>query len=170
MKKVIFILVPILVLFFTSCEGDSSNSSIVKDLEFTVRIDYSKSIEQYLKEGHYDYASKEISSITFGNDTKDTVITRTATLIRANRNWKSEDVIAQLKLRGFRPGTATELYALGADYHQLSREISIVALGSVSVDSRNPELRYGNDTRFTHLLHWWSDDWYSEYWVLAFSN
>jgi hypothetical protein len=168
MKKVMFLLVPIMALFLASCGCNSSN--VVEDLVLPVTVDYSKSIENYVDEGHYDLVNGNISSISLANDTHDTVITQNATLIAFNRSMASEDVVAQLKLRGFRPGTARELYALGAHYPRLQREISIIALGSVTADSRVPGLyEYVDGDRFASLCSW-SNHWLSEPWFLAFHD
>ncbi len=167
MKKVMF-LVPIMAFFLASCGGGSSNT--VEDLVLPVTVDYSKSIEKALETGHYDFINKDISSTSFANDNKDTVITLEATLITFNRSMASEDVVAQLKSRGFRPGTARELYALGARYPRLQREISIIALGSVSAASHVPGLFEGVDGDRDAYLWFWSDVWSSEYWFLAFRD
>ncbi|MFA7315754.1 MAG: hypothetical protein WC059_03060 [Candidatus Paceibacterota bacterium] len=168
MKKVMFLVMPMLALFFASCGGSSFNT--VEKLVFPVTVDYSKSIEQYLREGECDYVDENISSTTLANDTKDTVISLEAVLVIFNRSMISEDVVAQLKLHGFRPGTARELYALGARYPRLQRGISIIALGSVTADSHVPVL-----VEFVHggrdaCLWPWSRGWNSEYWFLAFRD
>ena len=82
----------------------------------------------------------------------------------------SEDVVAQLRLRGFRPGTAQELYALGARYPRLQREITIIALGSKSADSRVPGLFEDVGGNRGAGLWYWSNDWSPEFWFLAFRD
>ncbi|MBP6908704.1 MAG: hypothetical protein KBB75_02695 [Candidatus Pacebacteria bacterium] len=168
MKKAMFLLVPIMALFFASCGG--SSSSTIENLEFPIAVDYSKSIKHYLKAGHYDYVNEDILFTSFSNDTKDTVISRTATLITFNRSMTSEDIVVQLKNRGFRPGTAQELYAFGALYPRLQGEFSIIALGSVSSDSCVPVLYLVmGGSRLAHLWSWFGE-WNSDYRFLAFKD
>jgi hypothetical protein len=172
MKKFMIIAILPIALLFSSCGGGKGNQ--IDELWMPVTIDYSKSIDELIAEGFYDYVNSDISISNFtakdGDDKIDTIIERTAILINFNRRMSSEDIIAQMALRGLRPATARELLKLGARYPKLQREISVIALGSKSPTSGVLALwENAFGSRNANLWHW-SDGWSSSYWFLAFRD
>ncbi len=140
MKKLtLFALLPAMAIL-SSCGGGNQ----IDELRMNVIIDYSKSIDDLVTMGNYDLVNSGISNNAFiqkgGDDKKDTIMTREAILLNFNRKMSSEDIVAQMVVRGLRPATARELLTLGNEYPRLQREMSIIALGSKTTASKVPGL------------------------------
>ncbi len=169
MKKALIIVIVIFIAVLLASK--KSDLDVFEQINIPIVVDYSKSIEQIIKEGKYDEDSN-ISSYTFvknGTIAKDSsVMKREAVFLNFNCSVQSEDVIAHMKLRGLRPGIAIELYSLGEQYPGLQREIDIIALGSSTADSSVPGLWEDVFGCRCTMLWRWSRTWSSDYWFLAF--
>ncbi|HRH30828.1 MAG TPA: hypothetical protein PK886_02065 [Candidatus Paceibacterota bacterium] len=168
MKKEI-VIVTFMVVLITSCVRDLS---IFDNFVVPMVIDYSKSVEQTVEENGYYFINSNISSLEFiKNETvaKDSVIMkREAIFLNFNCSRQSKDIVEQMKLCGFRPGTAIELYSLGEQYPKSKRGMDLVALGSRTKDSLVPGLCEDIDGDGYVCLWRWSRNWTSGYWFLAF--
>lgn len=104
---------------------------------FTVIVDYAKPVSQARVEGNYDL---------FYNVTDDNFPVETSScskhccrshteevevhLVHFDKRMTSDEAKRELDKQGLRPATVQELLALGAQYPDLQRRFSIVALGS----------------------------------------
>ena len=134
---------------------------------YTVTADYSKTIDEMLKNGKYDWANDDITADHFPSKEKGTKRIKIA-LFKFDHDISGEDVIRKMG-KGFRPASLKEILSLGAQYPDLQRKDWIVALGSTWRDSDgNVYVPYlGNDGGFRSLyLRWWDGDWRS-YWRFA---
>lgn len=170
MKKLsLFALLPVLALV-SSCGG---NGNQIDELRMPLTVDYSRSIEGLVTMGNYDYVNPDISNSAFtkgGNDQSDTIMERAAILLNFNRSMSSEDVVAQMSVRGLRPATARELLTLGHTYPRLQRELTIIALGSQTAASAVLGLWEDDFGRREARLWDWSDGGLSGSWFLAFRD
>ena len=137
---------------------------------YPLTVDYSKTFEQMIAAGSYDWVSSDITSEHF--PVKGTgEIELEGQLIHYGRNMSSEAVLADLDQRGLRPATMAELLAFGAKYPELQRQFPIVELGSVwqSPDGDRDVGCLGRGGRGRGLrLGWFEDDWYADCRFLAF--
>lgn len=109
------------------------------DSKMMITVDYSLTVEKLVAAGHYetvhtlcpDYPSivssdrsgelaviVHFNSTSYSGEMSDCIIF-------------SREVVAELNRTGLRPGNFRELLAVGAQYPDLQREFSIVALGSM---------------------------------------
>ncbi len=124
---------------------------------FEIEVDGTKTLEQLIADGRYDWKSSDIKKKNFPikNETK-----RTATieLFHFGKNISSEDAIKEMEKEGFQPATIEELLALGAKHPDLQREFPIIALGSVWHDCDGdrgvPGLGLGGGGRGLGLYDW----------------
>lgn len=105
-----------------------SKSAIVAT--FHVVVDYSKSLQEMVSEGCYDWVNNEITPEHFsvegdGQQEKDIV------LFHFGRYISSEDAIVEMEKEGYRPARIEDLLALGASQPEIQKQFPIVALGSV---------------------------------------
>lgn len=97
---------------------------------FPVTVDYSKTLEQMIADGKYDWENPGINAKNFPMEGKGTS-TANIELVHFNRNVDSNGVLRELDNMGLRPATLPELLAFGAKYPEKQREFPIVAHGSV---------------------------------------
>lgn len=185
MKKLsLFAIVSVMVIF-SSCGGDSSqidelrmpvttidySKKSIHELQTLMTIDYSKSIDDLVIMGNYYVHVKKNLSKAFakvGQSQEDTIITHKAVLLNFNRSISSEDVVAEMVVRGLRPATAHELLALGHAYPKLQGEVWVVALGSKTTTSE--VLVHWNRYFDNPVTYLWSSSysWSFDHWFLAF--
>lgn len=97
---------------------------------FPVEVDYSRSLKEMISAGKYEWAHSDIIEEhfpIFGQDKYKVDLE----LIHFNKVINSDEVLAELKKRGYRPATLPELLAFGAKYPDEPGWYPIVALGSV---------------------------------------
>ncbi len=97
---------------------------------YTLTINYSRSVEDGVKAGKYDWSNSDITSSHFSSDevgTKEVSIE----LIHFGRNMETNEVLSELDKMELRPATLKELLAFGEKYPNLQRKFPIIALGSV---------------------------------------
>lgn len=97
---------------------------------FPVIVNCSKSLDEMIKAGNYDWVNWDISEKHFpvqGQGQTELNIE----LIHYGKHMESDDVVRDLEGYGLRPATLSELLAFGAAYPNKQREFPIVALGSV---------------------------------------
>lgn len=98
--------------------------------DYPITVDYSKSLDEMIKAGHYDWVNFDITSKHFPINLsgKHELVPE---LIHYGKAKSSDAVIRDLDQRGLRPATVAELLAFGEAYPDKRREFPIVALGSV---------------------------------------
>jgi hypothetical protein len=103
--------------------------------EFSVSVDYDRTIEAGVEAGeYYNFASPDISSANFPTDRKGTQEVR-MTLLHFKRSVEIEDVTDEMKRQGVRPADLQELLALMEKNMSLLRKTLhssgvVVVLGS----------------------------------------
>ncbi|MFA6158536.1 MAG: hypothetical protein WC763_02820 [Candidatus Paceibacterota bacterium] len=109
--------------------------------------------------GRYDWVSEHINeknfppeSLVLGSDPK---------VFHFNRYISSEDAIAEMEKKGYRPATLGDLLDYGAKNPEEQREYPIVALGSVAVldDGRRVACLGGHGSARRLSLHGFDGDW-----------
>jgi hypothetical protein len=128
---------------------------------FKVTVDYSKSLAEMIKAGHYGWVNDAIVADHFpvqGEGQNEVEVA----LFHFNRNISSDDAIAEMEKAGYRPARIEELLALGASQPELQKEFPIVALGSVWQDpdgDRDVPYLFCGDAKRGLDLRWFESDW-----------
>lgn len=142
MTKAISILKKLCQKFFTfirnnifeSVDTKKENGLVAIDAikEFSLIIDYTKTLEQLISEGKYGKNHPEINDKNFPISLEMTgkKMEISGKLFHFNRSISSDDVIFEMDKAGFRQATIRELLALGALFPDLQRQFTIVALNS----------------------------------------
>ncbi|MDO8443791.1 MAG: hypothetical protein Q7S78_02315 [Candidatus Azambacteria bacterium] len=97
---------------------------------YTLTINYTRSIEDGIKAGKYDWTNSDITSSHFPSSevgTKEVSVE----LVHFGKDMTIEEVLSELDKAGMRPTTLKELLVLGEKYPDLQREFPIIALASV---------------------------------------
>ncbi|NCU43062.1 hypothetical protein EOL72_01780 [Candidatus Falkowbacteria bacterium] len=101
--------------------------------EIRLAIDYTKTLEQAISDGNYDWKNSDITAQHFPVSPE--MIGKkaevSAKLFHFNCGISSDDVISEMDKAGYRPATLMELLVLGFLFPELQRHFPIVALGSV---------------------------------------
>ena len=97
---------------------------------FTILVDETKTVEELVVEGNYDWSNSNVTSKNFPRSEEGTKDKKEVALFHFNKTMTSEDVIAEMKKDGYRPATIFELLALGVTQPELQRGFPIIALGS----------------------------------------
>lgn len=134
---------------------------LAKPTQYSVTIDYAKSLEQMKSDGQYDWSNDDINGENFPITGEGTVEVNLE-LVHFNRVFDTAVVEAELDKMGFRPVTIEELLAFGATYPEVQREFPVVAFGSSWVDPRGrrcvPFLYRGGSARVLRL-YWCDGAW-----------
>jgi hypothetical protein len=97
---------------------------------YSVTVNYDRSVEDGVKAGNYDWVNNDITSEHF--PMKRTGIEELSLhLVHFDRNISTEDALKKLDLMGLRPAELQELLSFGENYPDVQREFPIIALGSV---------------------------------------
>ena len=97
---------------------------------FKVAVNYARPLMEMIRAGKYDYVNSDIIAKHFPVKGKD-ILPVELELVHLNKYISSDDAIAEIKQRGFRPAKIEELLAFGEKYPEEQRKYPIVALGSV---------------------------------------
>lgn len=128
---------------------------------FTVTMDYTKTVEQMVEAGTYDWKNKDINSENFPVNRRESGKVEVH-LIHFNRFISSDDATKELDRMGFRPAELPELLALGAKQPDEQRKYPIVVLGSAWQHPLGfrlvPALWHGGHERDLDLC-WFGDEW-----------
>lgn len=95
-----------------------------------VTVDYSRTLEDMIAAGHYNYVNERIIPRNFPL-TGEGQVELDLCLVHFNRDITSEEAIKELEKMGMRPATLPELLALGEKYPEEQRQHPIIALGNV---------------------------------------
>ena len=132
--------------------------------EIKLTVDYTKTVEQAITDGNYDWKNDDIivKNFPISPEMIGKKVEVTTKLFHFNCDISSNDVISEMDKGGYRPATLMELLALGTLFPELQRQFPIVALGSAWRDVDN--LRYvpflGVDASRRRLyLYLFDDDW-----------
>jgi len=129
---------------------------------FTVLVDETKTVEELVKEGDYDWSNGNVTSKNFPQPLNQKQEDREVVLFHFGKQMTSEQVVAEMDKVGYRPGTVHEILGLGIARPDLQREFPIIALGSTCVLDGNRPVAYlyrYADKRYLRL-YWFDRDWY----------
>ncbi|MBI2625010.1 MAG: hypothetical protein HYW70_01605 [Candidatus Nealsonbacteria bacterium] len=140
--------------------------ALLKPTHIVIRVDYTKTIEEMVKAGRYNYYNPDIDSKNFPvakreNGKVDVHLVH----FDLDRQIGSNEAIGKLDIMGFRPAELLELLVLGAAYPELQRQFPIVALGSVSqspTDSRYVPFLSSNICDRHLCLGWFDHSWFKD--------
>lgn len=124
-------------------------------------IDYSRSVEDGIKAGNYDWVNNDIISKNFPSQEKGPSEVNIE-LIHFNKEMTTGQVLAELEKTGYRPATLKELLALGEKHPDPQREFPIIAPGSVWQDPngcRHCPYLDGSGSEHRLVLHWIDCRW-----------
>jgi hypothetical protein len=118
-------------------EEPATTSHVISTDDIKLAVDYSKTVEQTIADGKYDWKNSDITVKNFpiSPEMIGKKVDIAGRLFHFDRNISSEDAIKEMDDDGCRPATLMELLALGAIHPELQREFPIIALGSVWHDS-----------------------------------
>ncbi len=131
-------------------------------------IDYTKSFEQMIAAGRYDWRNDDLNAKRFpikGEGVEEVE----AKLFHFDRNISSEEAIRLMEAEGWEIAKMEHLLAFGAAFPDEQRKFPIIGLGSVGeVDGNRyvPCLLRNASKPYLHL-HWLVSDWNSSYRFLA---
>ncbi len=97
---------------------------------YTLTINYSRSVEDGVKAGEYDWSNKEITSSHFPNE-EIGIKKVSIELVHFGRDIEANEVLSELDKMNLRPAILKELLTLGEKHPDLQRKFSIIALGSI---------------------------------------
>ena len=143
-------------------EALTPNGEIIKNI-FTLSVNYSRTVEDGIKAGKYDWSNSDITSGHF--PTKHCPGSEEGVkieLVHFGKNMNTEDVLSELSKKGLRPAELHDLLVLGEKHSDLQREFPIIALGSVwqapDGNRRVPYL-YGHGSERSLDLSWVGSRW-----------
>lgn len=93
-------------------------------------VDYSLSLKKMIEDGKYDWVNKDITQKNFPTK-REGKVNITIELFFFDRYIDSQVAIKRIGQWGCRPARIEELCAIGAEYPDLQRQFSILALGTV---------------------------------------
>jgi hypothetical protein len=132
---------------------------------FPLRVDYGRTIERLVEEGHYDWSHIDISSELFSTERKgmaDIVIE----LIHFETQKNTDEVLTAITCNGLRPADIVEILTFGATYPDEQRQYPIVARGALWIGTCGghfvPCLRTGSKGRYVDL-YWFGGMWDTYY-------
>ncbi|MCL5795390.1 MAG: hypothetical protein M1338_03460 [Patescibacteria group bacterium] len=97
---------------------------------YQITVDYDQPLDQAIKVGHYDWHNDDITSEHFPSERSGKFEMETD-LVHFGHDISTDNALAELDKRGFRPADLHELLAFGAKYPEVQREFPVVGLGSV---------------------------------------
>lgn len=130
-------------------------------LTFLITIDYSLSLIQMIKLGHYDWVDSDITEKKFpfeGSGKKEAEIV----LVHLNKVASTDEVFRELDRRNLRPAKIEELLAFAAKFPEEQRKYPVVALGAVWQDSSGSHYclyLYESASERSLHLRWLPGDW-----------
>lgn len=123
---------------------------------YHVEVDYSKTLEQMIEEAQFDYINSGITSEHFHVNGEGRTVGKMV-LFSYPDNRNTEDIIDDIRARGYRPAKIEELVALATKYPTLQQKGNpIIGFGTMWSRAENervvPVLRGGDQDRNMHLL------------------
>ncbi len=115
-------------------------------LSYKVIVDYNQYLEEMKMAGRYERVDARIKDVNFPVQQPyvgEYKLKVKVTLFRFDRDMELGEVVCKMYKEGYNPASLVELLAFGKQHPELSREFSIVALGS--------SWRHNGDTHFPYL-------------------
>ena len=112
--------------------------------QYSVQVDYSRSVEDSLRAGQYNWAHYQVTSSNFpGPETGRGALS--VVLVPFSPQANLDSVLGGQATSGMRPATLKELLAFGETYPDVQKNLPVLALGS-SVDLMVNTYRHENPT------------------------
>jgi hypothetical protein len=143
--------VGIAALFAFGCLSQQERTALLS-ASYPLQVDYSRSLEDSLLAGHYNWVSYQITPSNFpGNKTGGGMLS--AFLVPLAPLASLDTFLHREAAEGLRLATLEELLAFGETYPDVQKKLPILALGS-SVDLEVPTYEYvsGNGTMFAVVV------------------
>jgi len=139
--------------------------------ELKIFVDYSRSLQEMIALGNYNWVSEDITEDLFFVKEQG-LIELTPKLIQLDAKAEIEEAKSMLNEQGLRPGNVMELLAVGATYPYFQRKFPIVALGSLyqSEHKRRVPFIFECDLGRSFGLDWDYKEWDRVYRLLAFDK
>jgi hypothetical protein len=134
------------------------------DSEIKLTVDYTKTVEQAITNGHYNFKNSDITAKNFpvSSEMIGKKMEVAVRLFHFNCSISSDDASLEMHKAGYRPATLMELLTLGSLFPEIQRQFPIIALGSVwraaCLDCYVPYLHVFNSRRRLNL-YWFGIDW-----------
>ncbi len=145
-------------------QGKKVTDEQPKNDEIVLSVDYSRSLQEMIAVGNYDWKNSDIVERNFPLlvELKGKTTIVFSKLFHFGRSIGSYEVISEINKAGYRPATLAELLALGEKQPELQHQFPLIALGSIRVDAYGsryvPYLRVLGSKRKL-ALGWFDDDW-----------
>jgi len=117
-----------LAFLLSGCMSQEQWSQLLNG-PYPLQVDYSRSIEDSLSAGRYDWVSSQLASVSFPSSESGRGGISTV-LVPFAPQASLEHLLQREAAAGLRPATFKELLAFGEAYPEVQRKLSIVALGS----------------------------------------
>lgn len=99
---------------------------------YSIVVDYSRSLEDMIKAGNYDAVDNDINEDHFPiKSGKSDKKMYSIALFNFNQGIMSDDVLAEMMKKNYRPVLIEELLAFGENYPELLKQFPIAGLGSI---------------------------------------
>lgn len=105
-----------------------ASKSLVETV-FKVAVDYSRTLQEMVNAGNYDWVNGDVTQEHFPVSDQGTC--DEVSIFHFNKVMTSEDAGSEMDKRGFRPAKIEELLALGEKHPELQKKFPIIALGSI---------------------------------------
>lgn len=117
-----------LVFLVSGCMSQEQRAALLNG-PYPLQVDYSKSIEDSLRDGGYSWVSDRVTSASFpsGENGQGKV---SAILVPFSPQASLDYIFHREAAAGLRPATLRELLAFGETYPEVQRKLPIMALGS----------------------------------------
>lgn len=133
------------------------------DKNYPITVDHSKTLDEMIEVGGYDFVSSLIRSDCFPIEASGQIQLDIELLDYSIPMRCDDDIIKNMERRGLRPATLPELLAFGAAYPEMQKRFIIVALGStwraLHADARHIPCLFGMDGKREVRLRHWNFDW-----------
>lgn len=154
-------LAQVIKLVENSAIESATNST---DGEIKLTVDYTKTVEETIRDGNYNWKNGDITSKNFpvSSEMIGKKVEVAARLFHFNCSISSDDVSSEMDKAGYRPATLMELLTLGILFPELQRKFSVIALGSIwrdpCLDYYVPYLHRFGAKRMLNL-YWFGVNW-----------
>jgi hypothetical protein len=146
--------------YLSGLNPSADETPLADNSAFRLIVNYSRTLEQMIAAGLYDWTNSDITAKSFPVTGEGTVEFE-AKLFHLARDISSENAIEAMKNAGYEPAAIEHLLAFGEKYPEEQRKYPVVALGSLAAvnDFRDVPYLYRHVSGRNLDLAWFDDDW-----------